>query len=222
LGEKNFYAVEADGCVTQTAADQINAAMDDYIETVHEKKLMEYYEETGMNRNEIMLYFNPGLADGLRSSFEDYLNDRNITVENLFDGDVIYNINTPLVLCGKYVIYPRAGAYFRGEVFAADADYAFYLPICLIFDIKTGELIQLSQLYLDEWEQAATWYDVSASFNCNSRNGIGTDVPDISGLVLVDLRWGFWQDEKSTATFMTKDGKTTYEAEIPNEYLNFN
>lgn len=220
--EKNFYAVEADAYVSQATADKINAVMKDYIDTVHKKSLTDYYKETGWTRNELVLYFRPDIEDGLKSSLDDYLNERGATIDGLLEWGLEYVRCAPMVICGKCVVYPRAGAYFEGgSVLEEDSDYAFYLPISLVFDIDTGEPIQLSKLFLNGWEKTAKWYDLSESFFVSTYNAATIAAPKIDDLVLVDLSWGTGYYTQSTATFMTKDGKKTYQAEIPGAYLNF-
>jgi len=220
--EKNFYAVEADAYVTQIAADKINAAVEDYIDTVHEKTLMDYYNATGMTRDEMMLYFASWMKNTLKSSLDAYLDEQGATAETILADGLTYNQNAPYVICGKCVVYPRAGAYFWSDFDYLESDYpyAFYLPVCLVFDVNTGERIQISQLYLDGWEQAATWYDISGAFyRDDARQEV--DTPDIDDLVLVYLSWGDQNKTASLAVFMTQDGKTTYEVAIPGAYLNF-
>lgn len=216
--EKWFYAVEADDYVSRAAAEKINAAVLAYIDEVHSKPLMDYYKETGMTRNELVLYFNPGIDDNLKSTLDDYLNDRGGTIEKIFGNGITYNQNAPTVICGKCVVYPQAGAYFWSGFLDSDYPLAFYLPVCLIFDIDTGEPIQLSKLFLNGWENAAKWSKISANYYSNSEP---TEIPDVNNLVLVNLQWGRGYATQSTATFMTKDGKKTYRAEIKGEYLNF-
>ncbi len=215
--EKWFYAVEADDYVSRAAADKINASVLAYIDDVHSKPLIDYYKETGMTRNELVLYFNPGIDDNLKSTLDDYLNDRGGTIEKILGNGITYNQNAPTVICGKCVVYPRAGAYFWSG-FLSDYPLTFYLPVCLIFDIDTGEPIQLSKLFLNGWEKAAKWSEISATYYSNSEP---TEIPDVNNLVLVDLLWGRGYATQSVATFMTHDGKKTYRAEIPGEYLNF-
>jgi len=218
--EKDFYALEADDYVTQSVADKINTSILAYIDNVHSKSLMDYYKDTGMTRNELVLYFRPGIENGLKSSLDDYLDERGATIEKILANGLIYNQNAPTVICGKCVIYPRAGAYFQSGFTYSDEDYplVFYLPKCLVFDIKTGEPIEFSQLYLSGWEKAAKWCDISAYYQFIDKPEVIAP-PDVNDLVLVALDWGY--SSQSTATFMTKDGKKTYWAQIPGEYLNF-
>ncbi len=216
--EKWFYAVEADDYVSRAAADKINASVLAYIDEVHSKPLMDYYKETGMTRNELVLYFNSGIDDNLKSTLDDYLNDRGGTIEKILGNGIAYNQNAPTVICGKCVVYPRAGAYFWSGFLDSDYPLAFYLPVCLIFDIDTGEPIQLSKLFLNGWEKAAIWSEISATYYSNSEP---TEIPNVNNLALVNLQWGRGYAIQSVAIFMTKDGKNTYRAEIPGEYLNF-
>jgi len=221
--EKNFYAVEADTYISQTAADKINAAVLAYIDEVHTKTLNDYFKATGMSRNELVLYFNPGIESGLKSSLDDYLDENGCTVERILGNGLYYEKYDPYVICGKCVVYPRAGAYFESGHYFIDNESirTFYLPICLVFDIDTGEPIQLSKLFLNGWEKTAKWYDLSESFFVNTYEAEMIATPKIDDLVLVDLSWGTGYNTQSIATFMTKDGKKTYRAEIPGEYLNF-
>ncbi len=219
--EKNFYAVQADDYVSQAAADKINAAMLAYIDEVHQKSLADYYNQTGMTRNELALYFEYWPDDVSKSSLNNFLDEHGVTVETMLKSGLCYNENTPFVICGKCVMYPRAGAYFSGSTGLDDSSgpLAFCLPKCLIFDIQTGEPIQLPKLYLNGWEKAAIWCDFTANYYAFHVKSETINAPDINDLVLVDLSWGY--SATSFAVFMTQDGKMTYRAEVPGAYLNF-
>jgi len=175
-----------------------------------------------MTRNELALYFEYWPDDVSKSSLNNFLDEHGVTVETMLESGLCYNENTPFVICGKCVVYTRAGAYFSGSTGLDDSGgpLAFCLPKCLIFDIQTGEPIQLPKLYLSGWEKAATWFDVSRAYHSYTIHCEPIKAPEINDLVLVDLSWGY--SETSYAFFMTTDGKTTYRAEIPWEYLNFN